>query len=210
MIDETTGKITGYKTTVGGADTVFPFSEIDRLELIHALANSGLGLTENSTPEEIYAALATKFPPTKSWIIPGWYTSGNNASSSIHSGNDYVQMVISASGYYGSVTTYMTSPTIDVTTFKTLKIEGQSRRSTGNPTEGYQPELYLINASTGGSTLLFKGTSGGSAPVIDTINVSRNIASLTGNYYLKGKIGNYEDGQNNGAYIYLAKALLSA
>ena len=25
MIDETTGEITGYKTTIGGADTVFPF-----------------------------------------------------------------------------------------------------------------------------------------------------------------------------------------
>ena len=26
VIDETTGEITGYKTTIGGADTVFPFS----------------------------------------------------------------------------------------------------------------------------------------------------------------------------------------
>lgn len=25
MIDESTGEITGYKTTIGGADTVFPF-----------------------------------------------------------------------------------------------------------------------------------------------------------------------------------------
>ena len=28
IIDPTTGKITGYKTTVGGADTVFPFSQM--------------------------------------------------------------------------------------------------------------------------------------------------------------------------------------
>ena len=27
VIDESTGKITGYKTTIGGADTVFPFSK---------------------------------------------------------------------------------------------------------------------------------------------------------------------------------------
>ena len=27
VIDESTGKITGYKTTLGGADTVFPFSD---------------------------------------------------------------------------------------------------------------------------------------------------------------------------------------
>ncbi len=26
IVDETTGKITGYKTSIGGADTVFPFS----------------------------------------------------------------------------------------------------------------------------------------------------------------------------------------
>ena len=28
MIDESTGEITGYKTTIGGADTVFPFSGV--------------------------------------------------------------------------------------------------------------------------------------------------------------------------------------
>ena len=28
VIDESTGKITGYKTTIGGADTVFPFSKL--------------------------------------------------------------------------------------------------------------------------------------------------------------------------------------
>lgn len=29
VIDESTGEITGYKTTIGGADTVFPFSNCD-------------------------------------------------------------------------------------------------------------------------------------------------------------------------------------
>lgn len=29
VIDETTGEITGYKTTIGGADTVFPFKSFD-------------------------------------------------------------------------------------------------------------------------------------------------------------------------------------
>ena len=61
VIDET-GKITGYKTTVGGADTVFPFNEIDRAKLIDALSSSGLGLTIDSTPEQIYKALKAKFP----------------------------------------------------------------------------------------------------------------------------------------------------
>lgn len=210
MIDETTGKITGYKTTVGGADTVFPFSEIDRLELIYALANSGLGLTEDSTPAQIYAALAKKFPPTKSWIVPGWSLGGNPAASSIHSGNDYVKMTIYASGG-GSMITYCNSPAIDLTAFKTLSITGEGRRSTGNPTDGYQPKLYLVNTSNGSSTLLFKGTSGQfSGATIDAININMNVSSLTGNYLLRGEISNYQDGQNNGAYIYLTKALLSA
>ena len=30
VINETTGEITGYKTTIGGADTVFPFSSIEK------------------------------------------------------------------------------------------------------------------------------------------------------------------------------------
>ncbi len=55
-IIDSTGKITGCKTTAG-ADTVFPFSEIDKAVLISALANSGTGLTINSTPEQIYNAL---------------------------------------------------------------------------------------------------------------------------------------------------------
>lgn len=30
IVDDSTGKITGYKTTIGGADTVFPFKSSDR------------------------------------------------------------------------------------------------------------------------------------------------------------------------------------
>ncbi len=61
IIDET-GKITGYKTTVGGADTVFPFSEVDKSALIEALSSSGLNINADSTPEEIYTELKRAFP----------------------------------------------------------------------------------------------------------------------------------------------------
>ena len=57
IIDDT-GKITGYKTTIGGADTVFPFSEIDKNALLEALSASGLNITADSTPEEIYDKLS--------------------------------------------------------------------------------------------------------------------------------------------------------
>lgn len=76
IIDET-GKITGYKTTVGGADTVFPFSEIDRAKLIDALSSSGLGLTIDSTPEQIYNALKAKFPDDIVFFDNGIYDPEN-------------------------------------------------------------------------------------------------------------------------------------
>lgn len=36
--------------------------EINKIDLINALANSGLGLTPSSTPAQIYAALNRVFP----------------------------------------------------------------------------------------------------------------------------------------------------
>ena len=39
VIDDSTGKITGYKTTIGGADTVFPFSSSGEFNVV--LVNSG-------------------------------------------------------------------------------------------------------------------------------------------------------------------------
>lgn len=58
IIDEI-GKITGYKTTVGGADTVFPFSEIDKQKLVESLQDSGMGITIDTSADEIYDKLST-------------------------------------------------------------------------------------------------------------------------------------------------------
>lgn len=33
VIDESSGEITGYKTTIGGADTVFPFSSVNKVTI---------------------------------------------------------------------------------------------------------------------------------------------------------------------------------
>lgn len=38
---DSTGKITGYKTSVGGADTVFPFSGKDNLHILTGTTSSG-------------------------------------------------------------------------------------------------------------------------------------------------------------------------
>lgn len=42
VIDETTGKITGYKTAAGGADTVFPFSPQTSASGVVVLPNDGI------------------------------------------------------------------------------------------------------------------------------------------------------------------------
>ncbi len=34
IVDETTGKITGYKTEIGGADTVFPFRGFHEIDIV--------------------------------------------------------------------------------------------------------------------------------------------------------------------------------
>ncbi len=48
--------------------TGFKKKGIDKAVLISALANSGTGLTINSTPEQIYNALQSRFPSGRNFI----------------------------------------------------------------------------------------------------------------------------------------------
>lgn len=188
---------------------MFPFSEIDRLALIQALANSGLGLTNNSTPAQIYAALATKFPPTRSWIVSGWGVSSNPAGikNTFECNNSYVKLTLLQQGdQYGyEFTLTASSPAFDISSFKSLSLVGTSYMS--NYGNGY---IDLINQSNGGTSRLYTHTNIGK---IDTINTSMNVASLSGNYYLRYTIpgrGGTNGSYNIGSYIYLTKALLAA
>lgn len=184
------------------------------------MANSGLGLTHSSTPAQIYAALATKFPPTKSMIVPGWTLSGNNPATSLISNTSYVKMTMGNHQTRG-VTSNMISPVFDITSFKSLALLGESYKITGNTSSnGYTPKIYLVNNSTGGRTLVYEHPNYGTKKTTNQIAVTHNTASLTGNYYLLGEIYSYEGVDSNGnssngstnvgAYIYLTKALLSA
>lgn len=53
IIDPTTGKITGYKTTVGGADTVFPFSSVKSEKNISIAANERVKINLGFKPKYI-------------------------------------------------------------------------------------------------------------------------------------------------------------
>lgn len=86
VIDET-GKITGYTTSVGGADTVFPFSEGGKEKLYNALRYSNFGLTEDMTFDEMCDVLARLYPAELNLLTSDYFT----ADSFITIGEDYVQ-----------------------------------------------------------------------------------------------------------------------
>lgn len=66
------GKIIGYKTSVGGADTVFPFSG-GKDALYQALQYSGF-VTADMTFEQMCAVLAAKYPATYDYaIVTPWF-----------------------------------------------------------------------------------------------------------------------------------------
>lgn len=60
VIDENTGKMTGYKTAVGGADTVFPFSTIQFSEISSSNTSFSPKIETVGNPHFILAAVTNK------------------------------------------------------------------------------------------------------------------------------------------------------
>ena len=75
-----------------GADTFHPFNSMDLSLLVTALQHSNLGITEESTYEEICSALSNKFLPELVDKVSTWRTDGinNGASSSRVSKTNHV------------------------------------------------------------------------------------------------------------------------
>lgn len=71
FVVDSTGKITGYTTNTGGADTVFPFSsdEMNKSEIIKSLQYSDLGLTEDSSWADIIEALTNYFAAEETYTL---------------------------------------------------------------------------------------------------------------------------------------------
>ena len=191
--------------------------EIDKAQLITALANSGLGLTQESTPEQIYVALALAFSETYDIPLSGWAVSGTATGKVTSDGSTYIKGTLtSRKNLYGAYDVYVTSPTFDLSRFKSLVIRGISVRVTNNTSSGYSPKLYLVSAN-GTETLLYEQKNSTGENISQSISITYNVSGITGKYYLKMALhghhgdggGDYAGNDNIGTYIQLNKPYLS-
>lgn len=72
IIDKATGQITGYKTTIGGADTVFPFKTAQKVSAL--LSNTGTGGSVTAPDDGIAVCVG--------WGYDTWGSDRINISSS--------------------------------------------------------------------------------------------------------------------------------
>ena len=180
--------------------------EISKEQLIAVLANSGLGLTLDSTPEEIYAALAIKFPQQLSMLVSGWIYSGV-VNASVGSNDTRVTMTVTSTPSPGWAE--YTSPAIDITAFRTLQLVGAAYKFTSNGSDVYAPRIFLLDQYGKQVASLYQHS--GKEKVIENINKVINVIGYTGKYSLQLAIYSYnnDSSKNDSAYISLSKALLA-
>lgn len=191
----------GYNTNPErGADTFRPFGEIEREKLLLALQNSGLGLTMQSTPEQIYTALANKFPGKVILFNNGTFASGygigtahyapgsSASNTAFHTRNSKVTVsggaittTVSAKGAAGdknwSASWYL-NKMIDLTSYKRL--------------------VVVCSAKNGGTSSILKigksipttGYDPNSIAVAKSVNVPNagtfemDLSNIAGSYYI--------------------------
>lgn len=202
-------------TNPAGADTVIPFSSEASYaaSLYNALKPSGL-VNANMTFNQLIAVVASQNPTTYTLIRSGWTvgTAGGAITPSASSNGSAVTLKIASqtakNGYV-----YYTSPAINISSFKTLTLQGSSYKVTGNPygSDDYRPKVKLLNASGVEVTTLYAHPNYDKEKTTYTINTSYNCSSLSGNYYLRLQLFSYSatDSTNVGSYITLTKALFS-
>ena len=202
-------------TNPAGADTVIPFSSEASYaaSLYNALKPSGL-VNANMTFNQLIAVVASQNPTTYSLIRSGWTvgTAGGAITPSASSNGSAVTLKIaSQTGMHDYA--YYTSPAINISSFKTLTLQGSSYKVTGNPygSDDYRPKVKLLNASGAEVTTLYAHPNYDKGNTTYTINTSYNCSSLSGNYYLRLQLFSYSatDSTNVGSYITLTKALFS-
>lgn len=202
-------------TNPAGADTVIPFSSEASYaaSLYNALKPSGL-VNANMTFNQLIAVVASQNPTTYSLIRSGWTvgTAGGAITPSASSNGSAVTLKI-ASQTGMKAYAYYTSPAINLSSFKTLTLQGSSYKVTGNPygSDDYRPKIKLLNASGVEVTTLYAHPNYDKEKTTYTINTSYNCSSLSGNYYLRLQLFSYSatDSTNVGGYITLTKALFS-
>lgn len=202
-------------TNPAGADTVIPFSNEASYaaSLYNALKPSGL-VNANMTFSQLIAVVASQNPTTYSLIRSGWTvgTAGGAITPSASSNGSAVTLKIASQTGMSSYA-YYTSPAINLSSFKTLTLQGSSYKVTGNPygSDDYRPKVKLLNASGAEVATLYAHPNYDRDKTTYTINTSYNCSSLSGNYYLRLQLFSYStsDSSNVGGYITLTKALFS-
>lgn len=202
-------------TNQAGADTVIPFSSEASYAaaLYNALKPSGL-VNANMTFSQLIAVVASQNPTTYSLIRSGWTvgTAGGAITPSASSNGSAVTLKIASQTGMSSYV-YYTSPAINLSSFKTLTLQGSSYKVTGNPygSDDYRPKVKLLNASGVEVTTLYAHPNYDKEKTTYTINTSYNCSSLSGNHYLRLQLFSYSstESTNVGSYITLTKALFS-
>lgn len=202
-------------TNQAGADTVIPFSSEASYAaaLYNALKPSGL-VNANMTFSQLIAVVASQNPTTYSLIRSGWTvgTAGGAITPSASSNGSAVTLKIASQTGMSSYV-YYTSPAINLSSFKTLTLQGSSYKVTDNiyGSDDYRPKVKLLNASGVEVTTLYAHPNYDRKNTTSTINTSYNCSSLSGNYYLRLQLFSYstDDSSNVGGYITLTKALFS-
>lgn len=183
IIDET-GKITGYKTTVGGADTVFPFNG-GKDQLYAALQYSGL-VNASMTFEQMLQALSVRFPPSNNLLSKLTFSITGNT---VRNGFKF-----EANGYggAGSKSGTVTSTQFDITNYDKLKLQGTLYASGPDFGEGGSATLYLkgnnINIELGKA---YKNPYISSPTVVQTSLINKDISLYSGNVYLYAVLDTY-------------------
>lgn len=150
--------------------------------LVAALQYSGLGITNETTFAEITDILSGVYPEYLSLLSSGWTvtTTYAGARKTQYSGTDKVYLYSQPHNKnYDNVTanTYYTSPTFDITQFKTLDIAGVYSNNDGSY---YQYIELIVNGST---VNLF--TCNNLNVINGTISKTVDVSSYTGNAQLR-------------------------
>ena len=175
----------GYIVTDGeGADTFCPFSDSDKYktQIINALTNSNMGLTEESTWEEIIEALNIAYPyefnilPIANKYFGTWTGSGSTTFT------DDMMTVYAKTrdGTYGS-STYSSKKSIDLTNFKTLSIYGQDIATINGGTADSRCTIKMTGKK-GTFTLYNRSEHLSSGSKTYGIAIDYDIKDLTGEY----------------------------
>ena len=92
VVDETTGKISGYKTEIGGADTVFPFKSIpSKTQTVTNTVNNKSVVFTFDELEEVVGVVAMSATPTTAYSTDNFYiedVSGNTVTVKTYRGNN--------------------------------------------------------------------------------------------------------------------------